>query len=980
MAVRISLSLKLIVLCAGLVIVPVLLLGAFSFLQFKSFGEDATTLSSSALEKQAMDVLRTGVESDRSRIEALVDLVENDAKKLTASSNLTGYLSATTGENEMLNTFALKEMARTVEGILQTCKSQQGLLEKKLQSDLTVAEHVMAMHGKLSISSVYEGWTSINQFTNQKQNVALPLLRFGEAMIEPNESFQKPTPIVDEVSQLVGGICTIFQKTNLKGDMQRIATNVKKDDGSRAIETFIPATNPNGEPNPVIAAVLEGETFKGRAKEYDGWYIAMYKPLYDEENKLTGMLCVGVKEQESDDLINTIVNIKVGQSGYPFVMDSTGTVIIHPRKDLIGKHIVTDIKVPEFQQAIHNRKAGEVGKLTYTFDNTKKLVAYTYFPDWDWIICAASPLHDLFKESLQISKTLLKDEISAIYAASAVKVGEKSAPAYNQIRFLDDNGQEIVTLREGKFTEDLKSKGNEPWFTESKKAPPGNVYNSGAVIAANTGKPEMRVGSPVQVKGALRGVVVFSLNWELAEEILKSRVYGKTGYSFIVNGDGTVISHPKHNLRDQVSFCDPALGKLADIVKSQMITGKDGFGDYALEGTNYLVSYVPLRVGSMTCSIGATGPAGEFLTLAENIKHSVKESSGSVVKVIAVSVMVLALLGCGIGFFMSRQIARPLSTAILGLSEGSENVASASGEIASASQQLAEGASEQAASLEESSSAMEQMSSIARNNADAVVKLKELGIKSSASMKASHKSLLKTTETMQQISASGEQMAKINRSIDEIAFQTNLLALNAAVEAARAGEAGAGFAVVADEVRNLAMRASEAAKTTQNLITETLQHIRMGSELVDQTQKEFRIMGEDGKQVMELVEEINEAILEQSKGIEQVTLGIREMDRVVQQNAANAEESASASEELNALVEQTQNVIHGVKALIDGKAEGPRQTTVARKANRGENPGPPALSSRNGAKKEQTVAQLSQGRQEPGKQAALAGDGDFENF
>ena len=173
---------------------------------------------------------------------------------------------------------------------------------------------------------------------------------------------------------------------------------------------------------------------------------------------------------------------------------------------------------------------------------------------------------------------------------------------------------------------------------------------------------------------------------------------------------------------------------------------------------------------------------------------------------------------------------------------------------------------------------------------------------------------------MSLISASGEKMAKINKSIDEIAFQTNLLALNAAVEAARAGEAGAGFAVVADEVRSLALRASSAAKDTQELIQSALDQISSGNGLVNQTLQHFQLMQGDGAKVMELVKGIDQALREQTKGIEQVNTALHEMDEVVQRTAANAEQSAAAGE-LNEEASELQDHVAGLEDLVGGKAE-----------------------------------------------------------
>ena len=146
--------------------------------------------------------------------------------------------------------------------------------------------------------------------------------------------------------------------------------------------------------------------------------------------------------------------------------------------------------------------------------------------------------------------------------------------------------------------------------------------------------------------------------------------------------------------------------------------------------------------------------------------------------------------------------------------------------------------------------------------------------------------------SMDKINSASDEMAKIIKTIDEIAFQTNLLALNAAVEAARAGEAGAGFAVVADEVRSLAIRAAEAAGSTTELIEGNISNINEGTTLVGTTDEAFSKVAESADKVAKLVAEIAAASGEQAQGIDQINRAAGEMDKVTQQVAANAEESA----------------------------------------------------------------------------------------
>lgn len=284
---------------------------------------------------------------------------------------------------------------------------------------------------------------------------------------------------------------------------------------------------------------------------------------------------------------------------------------------------------------------------------------------------------------------------------------------------------------------------------------------------------------------------------------------------------------------------------------------------------------------------------------------------------LAVCCMILICAGY-VNYLCSSIIGR-IGRVVAGLGEISEQVAITSSQIASASQQIAEGSSEQAASLEEGLSAMNQMASLAKDNSESAKTLEMLANGSSNSMKASHKSLNHTVEVMARVLSSGEEMAKINKNIEQIAFQTNLLALNAAVEAARAGEAGAGFAVVAGEVRSLALRAGEAAKNTLNLISETLENLKVGAEFIDQTKREFKQMGEDGKKVMDCIREINEAAREQAIGIEQINQALQQINAVVQESVASTEETASASSEMNVQSESLKGFVTELMALVNGR-------------------------------------------------------------
>ncbi|MEG0273438.1 MAG: methyl-accepting chemotaxis protein [Hydrogenoanaerobacterium sp.] len=244
-------------------------------------------------------------------------------------------------------------------------------------------------------------------------------------------------------------------------------------------------------------------------------------------------------------------------------------------------------------------------------------------------------------------------------------------------------------------------------------------------------------------------------------------------------------------------------------------------------------------------------------------------------------------------------ILTSLNSTLGQINQASEQVSAGSDQVSSGAQALSQGATEQASSVEELAATITEISSQIKGNATSSQKASKEAEQAGFEMVESNKKMQALIEAMGEISNSSQQISRVIKTIEDIAFQTNILALNAAVEAARAGTAGKGFAVVADEVRNLASKSAEAAKSTTELIEGSILAVENGTTLANDTAKSFDVVVGNATTVSEIVSEISKASTEQANSIAQVTQGIDQISAVVQTNSATAEESAAASEELS---------------------------------------------------------------------------------
>lgn len=299
--------------------------------------------------------------------------------------------------------------------------------------------------------------------------------------------------------------------------------------------------------------------------------------------------------------------------------------------------------------------------------------------------------------------------------------------------------------------------------------------------------------------------------------------------------------------------------------------------------------------------------------IAELDRGSLWNAAGTtVVLCVSIGILITVLVG--------RMVARPLMSVVEQLREGAASLRAAAGMIAGAGVSLAGDASQQAASVEETSSSLEELASMTRVNADHAAKADALAREAARSAEAGKADMEALGAAMRAIEESGDEVRKIVKTIDEIAFQTNLLALNAAVEAARAGEAGMGFAVVAEEVRSLAQRSAHAARETAERIESSVEHGRSGREVSARVAGRLEgILAQSGE-VTRLVSEVASACREQSEGVTQINQAVVQIDQVTQSTAASAEEASGSGEELKSQAEQVGEVVERLELLVHGES------------------------------------------------------------
>ena len=387
---------------------------------------------------------------------------------------------------------------------------------------------------------------------------------------------------------------------------------------------------------------------------------------------------------------------------------------------------------------------------------------------------ASSALLQYVSNPTSDSKQIAEQQLLADMKQSYVKLNDQDIFLFTRMSYVNASGAEMLkvdlqgpvsnyTTLDAKLVEEAKSKINAG----------ADVYLSDVVVSQETGKPVIYILAPMVSKDVSKGLAVGYFDWGIVwNYVLKDMVLGKTGYLYITNDNGILISHPKYTLADNIDLKDPSYGKLADIVKDKMLKGEAGFDEYIFEGVDKFVAYMPLKLRNQTFVIAATLPVGETsaMELQAKIAAAGDEQTRNMFMILAAAAVAIAV----VAMVFSRSLVRPITKLLdvvnavakgdltvksdvksrdeIGMlaaglgdmisqnsrmigtiknaagqidnmaaqsAENSRQISATAGQLASGAQQIAKGATDQASAAQNTTNLMDQMSAKIRDVAQA---------------------------------------------------------------------------------------------------------------------------------------------------------------------------------------------------------------------------------------------------------------------
>ena len=830
----------------------------------------------------------------------------------------------------LMLTTVLGALTWLASGKVRSALDERSLAQLTVQTDMVITmmdtydKNLRETAGRLGglFASSFSGEFSVdNTKTVKFGDVQAPVMKNGDSALNLNFD------AVEKFTTASGAVATIFVR--IGDDFFRISTTLKKENGDRAIGTYL------GKQHPAYAAMMKGENWIGKAKLFGRDYMNQYRPVKNAEGRVIGILFIGLDfTQGLSALTSAIKKIRIGETGYVVALDispgaNQGALTIHPTDE--GKN---PFKAASSGTIFHQLVANPDGTYRYlegavgdAADPREKIAVSREFKPWRWAVAAGTWSEEFTREGIALRNYLAAGTLVAgLLLASLLYYGLRrnvSRPLREVMVHFDAIGAGrydniIATGRGGEIgallssldrmqtkladnvgemrriaAESLRVKvGLDNVETSVMIADPnGQViyFNKALDTMFRNAAAEIRKALPGFDPAALAGCPFDTFHKAPVSDSATSRATLKLGACTFDLTITPVIDEKSERLGTAIEWVDRTEELAVEHEVSAIVQAA--------------------AAGNFTKRIDLAGKTAFFRQLGEGVNRLMETSHTGLNAVVeALAAMAQGDLTRRIendyqGTFGqlkddSNQTVARLTDIIGRIRAATDSINTASSEIAAGNADLSNRTEQQAASLQETASSMEELTTTVKQNADSAQQANDLATGASMVAVKGGQVVSEVVRTMDSITASSKKIVDIISVIDGIAFQTNILALNAAVEAARAGEQGRGFAVVATEVRNLAQRSASAAKEIKGLIGDSVDKVQAGSKLVHAAGETMEEIVRAVKRVTDIMGEITTASREQSDGIDQVSLAITQMDQATQQNAALVEQSAAAADQM----------------------------------------------------------------------------------